>query len=828
METILPGQNLWDSEMQAQVYTISTQTFSIVRRNLSAQITEERSQDQHASEHAADDFQLFLPLVLRGGPGEPPRFPGGGAVWIFSGIAVSDGVLYFADTHPDHRGIYAHNLTTKQEVLVHESGNDPVVDDTTILWNEGKLDNRTFAITTTLYTKSLDGLFTTGANIAQTPAKKLASGVGSLTGYQVQQNNIVWTLLKKIGLPRYRLDMDEIVAMEWGRTSYPVLSPHMTAWTIAGGNGYTTTRTTAIVARKVWHDAYVVVNPGTAFVRPRAIHETYGIVFTVNRHTIYGFQELYLIGINKQSNGFERVVYGATTDRLNGYVARVVKKHDDSGDSLGSYLVENVDGDQLPWRMNGVHFGPPARPLTAQAFSNESYVADRSTDSGGNGDRPFWLDQAKPLPQESCNDDDGQCNLQANLIRIFVDMPAADGNADAPPTSVGVVYDFVREAKNRNMRVGLVLHNSGAFDTTGLTNGNAQFVWLERLMSCLSGQYHGNGGIPGGQQPSYACGDEYLWNAVAYVSADNELNNHSDHAACQQREHTERLLVTETNDSSPNAEDGESDRFTGLYANPHGNSYDGCDGTVTQTEHAIKAPGRDVRAFHMTPYAQLRDDSSSEDSADMPPPACTETPNHFFKATSHTVCSDTLAFWNAQGGLPVFGYPITEQATEIIEENPFRVQWFERNRLELHPENEPPYDVLLGRLGADILEHFPPESKPDNNLPAGECYRINGADYDVCGPFLTYWRDHGIEFDSQPGFSNAESLALFGKPISPPQTEQLSDGKDYTVQWFERARFEWHPENEEEYTVLLGLLSSEWREKKFPDERDLLKIVTIR
>src|SRR5262249_61554574 len=33
----------------------------------------------------------------------------------------------------------------------------------------------------------------------------------------------------------------------------------------------------------------------------------------------------------------------------------------------------------------------------------------------------------------------------------------------------------------------------------------------------------------------------------------------------------------------------------------------------------------------------------------------------------------------------------------------FQVQWFEGNRLELHPENQPPYDVLLGRLGGDRL-----------------------------------------------------------------------------------------------------------------------------
>jgi hypothetical protein len=31
------------------------------------------------------------------------------------------------------------------------------------------------------------------------------------------------------------------------------------------------------------------------------------------------------------------------------------------------------------------------------------------------------------------------------------------------------------------------------------------------------------------------------------------------------------------------------------------------------------------------------------------------------------------------------------------------VQYFERNRFEHHPGNPPPYDVLLGRLGAELM-----------------------------------------------------------------------------------------------------------------------------
>src|SRR3712207_4531856 len=61
------------------------------------------------------------------------------------------------------------------------------------------------------------------------------------------------------------------------------------------------------------------------------------------------------------------------------------------------------------------------------------------------------------------------------------------------------------------------------------------------------------------------------------------------------------------------------------------------------------------------------------------------------------------SFWEREGGLTVFGYPIGPQSELQVEGRAVQAQSFERNRLELHPENAPPYDVLLGRLGADAL-----------------------------------------------------------------------------------------------------------------------------
>src|SRR5207248_4545485 len=62
--------------------------------------------------------------------------------------------------------------------------------------------------------------------------------------------------------------------------------------------------------------------------------------------------------------------------------------------------------------------------------------------------------------------------------------------------------------------------------------------------------------------------------------------------------------------------------------------------------------------------------------------------------------------WLANGGLAQFGYPISEEQTDYFIGGPsdrYQVQYFERARFELHPENAPPYDVLLGQFGRQIM-----------------------------------------------------------------------------------------------------------------------------
>ena len=182
-----------------------------------------------------------------------------------------------------------------------------------------------------------------------------------------------------------------------------------------------------------------------------------------------------------------------------------------------------------------------------------------------------------------------------------------------------------------------------------------------------------------------------------------------------------------------------------------------------------------------------------------------------FPETGVCISGRMREFWEQNGGLAVFGLPLAPQQQETLEGQALQAQWFERARLELHPENARPYDVLLGRLGVDRLAQ---QGRNWFTFPKSEaqtdCRFFPETGHNVCGAILAAWRASGLEFDGKRGKSEAESLALFGLPLSDAQTETI-EGQDYSVQWFERARFELHPENQPPYDVLLGRLGAEVR-----------------
>lgn len=169
-------------------------------------------------------------------------------------------------------------------------------------------------------------------------------------------------------------------------------------------------------------------------------------------------------------------------------------------------------------------------------------------------------------------------------------------------------------------------------------------------------------------------------------------------------------------------------------------------------------------------------------------------------------------YWRQNGGLPVFGYPLTAEFEQSTPEGMFTVQYFERQRFELHPEKARPYDVLLGRLGDEILRRQGRDWRTDpvpTTIPGDVCRRYDITRHIVCGDFLPYWFDHGLQLDNSSNKTYDESLALWGLPLMESRVERNADGFNVETQWFERARFEYYPNNPDPYKVLVGRLGSE-------------------
>ncbi len=160
--------------------------------------------------------------------------------------------------------------------------------------------------------------------------------------------------------------------------------------------------------------------------------------------------------------------------------------------------------------------------------------------------------------------------------------------------------------------------------------------------------------------------------------------------------------------------------------------------------------------------------------------------SQYFPQTGHSVQDDFLRFFNTRGGLEIFGYPLTEAFVESGR----LVQYFQKVKMEAHPENPDPRKVELGLVGIQLGYAAPPipaAEIPLSNDPYRRYYSETG--HTVVYAFLNY-------FDARGG------LAIFGYPITEFERE---NGR--FVQYFQRARMEWHPELPSDKRVQVGNLS---------------------
>lgn len=159
----------------------------------------------------------------------------------------------------------------------------------------------------------------------------------------------------------------------------------------------------------------------------------------------------------------------------------------------------------------------------------------------------------------------------------------------------------------------------------------------------------------------------------------------------------------------------------------------------------------------------------------------------YYRQTGHYVKDAFLNYWLMNGGLPVYGYPITEET--VVDG--VTVQYFQRARFEYRPESRRPWKVELTHVGSlvtqgrDFTRAEPAAAIGDRTYYAETGHTMGGA-------FKTFWTSKG-------------GLPIFGFPIS---EEVVENG--VTVQYFERARFELASQGR----VQLGHLGSELLSKQ--------------
>jgi len=393
---------------------------------------------------------------------------------VFSEIALDRDTLYYTDATLDHRGLFARDLTRGGERLVSSAGMRPVARDGALLWSESRPTSTPGRAIWALHVRTADGRHD------DTVLDEREAGYLGLSGYDLSGDVVVWAFAASSGDPRVHVHH-----MSAGATavlaSRPAGPPFVRSSTVvwaevdSAPSQAATWRVQAYDLHTHVQSFAVEASGAATGVWGIAGHDR--IVLVVAGDTAQSTQELYLGDLRAPP---ARFVPRPTT-------AAVATGCDPAVPSTCGQVQSNRDilsDAGGPWRAKGVQFMLPQFGINAKTFRTENY-----TSAGADGSLDYWLDKA-------------QGYLRANVLRIFVDLPyRRDDGTLAIPTDYATLFDFASRANVRSMRLALSLHNSADWAMTG-----DRADWIGGLLDYFAAR----GSLA----------------TIAYLSADNEINNH--------------------------------------------------------------------------------------------------------------------------------------------------------------------------------------------------------------------------------------------------------------------------------------------------------------
>jgi hypothetical protein len=407
-------------------------------------------------------------------------------------IALADGVLYYADTAPGHWGIYARDLTTGQEQQITSGERtteivDLVVKDGFVLWGEHEGRGWTAPPHATLYMNDLN------RGTGQTVVAQGEDMSGGLVGFDIDGDSIVYAFALESQVWHATISSGARQPIPVQRDADTDTSLMIARPLIHGNRIIWNTQHVPPVPHPILHsvDAYdittgeqhSIIEPGQEYVQSWTTTVSDTLLFTAAAQPP-GPHTLYTTGVNTEGLTVTRAISdpGATVAQF----------------APGEHV--QIEGNQFKldsetWQASGVHFLLPQYGINGRTFGENQYrsanlyVIPREVE-----ERNAWLQIAQ--------------QMGVRTLRIFVDPPG-----EFAPAFYTELYRFARDAEEYGMRLGIVVHNSGDFsDLTG-----AKIRWIGDLVDCFAGRLSFQCGAEEGRD------DTYL---IAYISADNEINNH--------------------------------------------------------------------------------------------------------------------------------------------------------------------------------------------------------------------------------------------------------------------------------------------------------------
>ena len=174
-------------------------------------------------------------------------------------------------------------------------------------------------------------------------------------------------------------------------------------------------------------------------------------------------------------------------------------------------------------------------------------------------------------------------------------------------------------------------------------------------------------------------------------------------------------------------------------------------------------------------------DGISSAATEPPVPDATEPMADVAKPrNSYRVAAPFRNYWERNGGARLFGPPISAPFIEPTREGrAVIVQYFTRARMEHHPEHKgTPYEVALSALGTELAPAGASPSPPPDGL-GGQQVSLSPGSIETPWKFSVFWNLNGGE-------------SALGLPVTPLVLEATPVGSLLAVQYFERARLEYH------------------------------------